>query len=273
MTLKDYIQSGLYVDGLKPDIYLRQSDDISLRNLTFKLGWHMDLFNIYLHESNMPLLKQPVQLRSQFQKTWLILNTTILPQWKKNMKRSIDMVISIVALVLLVPLILLIGIVVFMDAGAPIFYHQQRIGYKGKSFRIIKFRTMIRSAEINGPLLSHRDDHRITRTGRILRKWRLDEIPQFYNVMKGDMSLVGPRPERQYYIDQLKRKVPNYQRIFMMRPGITSWGQVKYGYASSVSEIVQRVRYDLLYVNNASLLLDLQIIYQTILVLLKGKGR
>jgi lipopolysaccharide/colanic/teichoic acid biosynthesis glycosyltransferase len=273
MALSLYIRSGLYFDGQRPDIYLRHLDDASMRELTSKLGWHMDLFNIYVHESIIPLLKQPLQLRSQFQKTWLILSTTILPQWKKNVKRSTDVVFSIVALVLLLPIFLLIGIVVVIDAGFPIFYSQERVGYKGKAFRIFKFRTMIRSAEKDGPLLSYPDDTRITHSGQFLRKWRLDELPQFYNVILGDMSLVGPRPERRYFIDQIKNKVPNYQRIFMMRPGITSWGQVKYGYASSVSEIVQRVRYDLLYVNNASLLLDLQIIYQTILVLLKGKGQ
>ena len=142
-----------------------------------------------------------------------------------------------------------------------------------KPFYIYKFRSMYTDSEKNGPQLSSQKDKRITKIGKFMRKTRLDETPQFYNVIKGDMSLVGPRPERQFYIDQIISKAPHYKHISKVKPGITSWGQVKYGYAENVDEMVARLKFDLLYVENMSLTLDVKILFYTILIMLKGSGK
>ena len=155
----------------------------------------------------------------------------------------------------------------------PILFSQKRIGLHGKPFTIHKFRSMSLDAEKDGPQLSSELDDRCTPWGRIMRKWRLDELPQFWNVLIGEMSLVGPRPERQYYIDQIMKRAPHYKHLQKVRPGITSWGQVKYGYASTVDEMVQRLKFDILYLENMSLTLDIKIIFYTALVLIQGKGK
>ena len=153
------------------------------------------------------------------------------------------------------------------------FYAQERVGYMGRPFRMIKFRSMYVDAESAGPALSKDDDPRITPFGRFMRKVRLDEFPQFYNVLKGNMSIVGPRPERQYYIDQIVQRAPEYLLLQRLRPGITSWGQVKYGYASTVDEMVERLRYDLLYIDNMSLATDIKIMLYTVIIICEGRGK
>ena len=153
------------------------------------------------------------------------------------------------------------------------FFSQERIGYKGKPFVIYKFRSMHQDAEKNGPMLSSEDDERITKWGRVMRKWRLDELPQLWNIIKGEMSLVGPRPERKFYVDQIVEQHSEYKYLFKVKPGLTSWGMVKFGYASSVDEMLQRMSFDLMYVENISLLLDLRIMILTLATILKGKGK
>ena len=154
-----------------------------------------------------------------------------------------------------------------------IIYSHERIGRYGKPFQIYKFRSMYQDAEKNGPALSTQEDSRITRFGLMMRKMRFDEFPQFYNVLIGDMAIVGPRPERQYYIDQIVKKAPHFHHLQKVRPGITSWGQVKFGYASNVPEMIERLKYDILYIENMSLLVDFKILIYTIKTVLEGSGK
>ena len=191
---------------------------------------------------------------------------------EQNIKLFLDKVCSVVALLLLSPLFVYIAWRVKKDSPGPVFFRQERIGYLGQPFWMYKFRTMYVNAEENGPSLSSEDDLRVTPFGRIMRKYRLDELPQFWNVLKGDMSLVGPRPERKYFIDEIVKTAPYYYLLHNVRPGITSLGMVKYGYAASVDKMVERMEYDILYYENMSLTLDLTILIYTVKTVITGKG-
>ena len=191
---------------------------------------------------------------------------------EQNIKLFLDKVCSVVALLLLSPLFAYIAWRVKKDSPGPVFFRQERIGYLGQPFWMYKFRTMYVNAEENGPSLSSEDDLRVTPFGRIMRKYRLDELPQFWNVLKGDMSLVGPRPERKYFIERIVRKAPFYYLLHNVRPGITSLGMVKYGYAGSVDEMIERLEYDILYYENMSLILDITILIYTVKTVFTGKG-
>ncbi len=196
-----------------------------------------------------------------------------MPYWQQHSKRVIDVLISIVALVLLSPLYVVLAFLVKKGSSGPVIYRQVRLGRRAESFHILKFRTMINEAERDGPELSYIGDDRVTEVGRWMRRYRLDELPQFWNVLRGDMSIVGPRPERPYYTERLRLEIMHYNRIFLVRPGITSWGQVKYGYASDVAQMIKRLRFDILYLQNRSLFLDFKIMLFTLSVLIKGEGR
>lgn len=199
--------------------------------------------------------------------------TDMMPAWQRVLKRWMDVFISALVLLIGMPFFILIGLTVKLSSKGPILFLQERIGWKGKPFKIIKFRTMYTDAEKLGPQLSSKDDPRITPIGKILRKTRLDEFPQFWNVLKGDMSLVGPRPERAYFIEKIKEIAPHYSRLHRVRPGITSWGQIKYGYAENVEQMVERLKFDLLYLENMSLALDMKIFIYTVLIMVQGRGK
>jgi lipopolysaccharide/colanic/teichoic acid biosynthesis glycosyltransferase len=192
---------------------------------------------------------------------------------RRIIKRLMDIVLVTSAFIVLFPFILFIAIIVWLTSKGPVFFLQERAGYLEKPFMIWKFRSMHISAEESGPQLSSEDDSRVTRWGRFMRRWRLDELPQLWNVLKGDMSIVGPRPERKYFIDRIIETNPEYLKLLKVKPGLTSMGMVKFGYAENVKEMIERMRYDLEYAEHPSLLTDLKIMLLSIKVVLAGKGK
>lgn len=198
----------------------------------------------------------------------------LMPFWEKLVKRLLDIVISITVLVVMLPLMIIISIIIKMTSRGPAIYSQQRVGKKGRPFTMYKFRTMKIDAEAEtGPTWARENDPRITKVGALLRKTRLDEIPQFYNVLKGEMSLVGPRPERPFFVSRFQNEIPMYNRRLRVRPGITGWAQVKWKYDSSLDDVKEKTKYDLFYVENMSLRMDFKILINTVFSMVRAKGQ
>ncbi|MBI1837270.1 MAG: sugar transferase [Flavobacteriia bacterium] len=219
------------------------------------------------------ILSGSVKMNNIFGALLFEVNTDEMPVGQQIVKRILDVFLSAIAIVLLIPFYTFLAIAVKLSSKGPVLFRQERIGIHGKPFRIIKFRTMYIDAEKTGPQLSSINDPRITKIGLFMRKLRFDEFPQFFNVLLGDMSLVGPRPERQFFIDQIVKVEPQFLQLTKVRPGITSWGQVKYGYAENVDQMLQRMKFDLLYLKNRNLALDFKIMLYTILIIVKAKGK
>lgn len=204
---------------------------------------------------------------------FISLKSDVMPVWQRNAKRIGDIFMSLTGILVSSPVLLYAAYKVHLSSPGPIFYRQKRIGKNGEAFEIIKLRSMYDDAEDNGPALSSTGDTRVTPWGKWMRRYRIDELPQLWNVLKGEMSIVGPRPERPFFISKLSDQNDQLKRLFLVRPGITSWGQVKYGYASDISQMLKRLKFDLLYLENRSIYLDLRIMISTLWVILKGEGK
>lgn len=235
----------------------------TLENYNVKISIIPDIYELLLGS---------VKVNHVFSVPLVEINQDVIPVWLKTVKRGIDILVSLNVLIIGSPFFLTVAFITKFSSKGPIFYVQERVGKGGMPFKIFKFRSMYTNAEPKGPALASQDDPRVTPWGRIMRGTKIDEFPQFYNVLIGDMSLVGPRPERQYFIDQIVKIAPHYKHLHRVKPGITSLGQVKFGYAENVQEMVKRLKFDIIYIENMSLALDFQIILYTLLVMMRRKG-
>jgi exopolysaccharide biosynthesis polyprenyl glycosylphosphotransferase len=254
-------------------IAIDTTDHRRINSIFNKLYTIRDSINVKIVPDMYDIMIGAVKMNHIYSAGLIEVDQELMPKYELFAKRAIDIIVSLIALIIGIPLYVFVAIKVRLSSPGPVFFMQERVGRLYKPFHIIKFRSMYIGSEKSGPQLANDTDHRITPWGKVMRKYRLDELPQFYNVLRGDMSLVGPRPERKYYIDKIMDTDPIYRKLLKVRPGITSWGQVKFGYASDVSEMVKRLKYDLIYLENMSILMDVKILIYTVGILIQGRGK
>lgn len=253
-------------------IILAKEDENEIYNLIYSV--QNPNIEIFMPSDRKDLLTGSIKLSAIFSVPLVRISQNLMQPWEFSLKRTFDVFVSLIAMIVLIPVYIVVAITVKSTSKGPVLYAQERIGRYGKPFKMYKFRSMYTDAEKNGPMLSSGElDPRITPFGRFMRKVRLDETPQFWHVFTGEMSMVGPRPERQYFIDQIVQKAPEYKLLQKIKPGMTSWGQVKFGYADTVDQMVERLQYDLLYLENMSFATDIKILLYTFLIILQGRGK
>ncbi len=265
--------SQIIKDNEIDEVYIATdtTEHYKLKDIIIKLS--NDNVVIKVSADNYDIITGVVKSQNLFMSAYVEITPLVMSDWERIMKRSLDIGGSVLAILLTLPLFIFAAIRTRMSSPGPVFYAQKRMGLQGKQFEILKFRSMYQDAEKAGPQLSSDDDPRITPWGKVMRKWRIDEIPQFVNILRGDMSLVGPRPERKYFYDILSQRDPTFPLLLKVRPGITSWGMVKFGYAENIDQMLQRMKYDILYIRNASILLDFKILILTFIVIIQGRGK
>ncbi|MEO0160740.1 MAG: sugar transferase [candidate division WOR-3 bacterium] len=230
-------------------------------------------YSIFVSPKLYPLIYQHFLVKKVPDSNLLQVIFHPLSAWDRFLKRLTDLVLASILLLVLFPFLAVIALLIKIDSPGPVFYVQKRVGFRGKKFSLIKFRSMIKDAEkYTGPVWAEKNDKRITRMGRIMRPFRLDELPQLFNVLKGDMSFVGPRPERPHFVSKFVDEIPFYSLRHTVHPGITGWAQVKYCYDRTIEDVKKKLAYDLEYINNISMKMDLKIFLKTIFIILKRQG-